>query len=97
MHHELVVRNFGLLFATFSAMLGILGIVLSQQKVASFLAIGQIQQSVLILFVVAGSDFVGSNNLQIGGLIMAVLLIIQTVLSPPRENVEKSKCQDRIS
>lgn len=79
---DLTAWNYGLLFAALCVILGVVGVVSSQLNQERWLATGMVLQGVVLTFVVGGTYFRSSVDLHLGGLVVAGLLIIQSLCKP---------------
>lgn len=83
MSHPLI-WNCGLLFATFTVVLGVSAFVTARQSLQRHFACGMILQGILISFVIAASVYDRSIELKLGGLAVLGLLLAQSIWSPER-------------
>ena len=79
MSDEIRGWSFGLLFATTSVLLGIIGVASARKPIERGFASGLFLQGVILIFVVSGAYFHRSTSLYLGGLAVVGLLIVQTL------------------
>lgn len=86
--------NCGLLFATFTVLLGVSAFVAARQSLQRHFACGMILQGILISFVIAASVYDRSIELKLGGLAVLGLLLVQSNWSPERFSAVESVHED---
>ncbi len=91
---DLAVWNYGLVFASICTILGIIGIVSVQRSEDRLLASGLFLQGLILIFGVGGAHFPNSVDLRLSGLILAGLLIAQTLLGPTLDTAEQPQEED---
>lgn len=79
-----VIWNCGLLFATFTVLLGLSAFATARRSLQRHFACGMILQGILISFVIAASVYDQSIELKLGGLAVLGLLLAQSLWSPER-------------
>ena len=86
--------NCGLLFATFTVLLGVSAFVTARQSQQRHFACGMILQGILITFVVAATVYDRSIELKLGGFAVLGLLLAQSIWSPERLAPVESVSED---
>ena len=87
--------NSGLLFAGLVVLLGMSGFVAARDSHSRSLASGLLSQGILLSFVVASVYFKNSLELQLGGLIVLGLLIVQAVSIRENDEADGFPNEDR--
>lgn len=82
MTSEALFWNSGLLFASLSIVLGVIGLVGIEGNESRIRSCGYFLQGVILVFVAGAVYFPGSLDLRLGGMIGAIVLIIQHLLAP---------------
>ena len=81
MNVDLTIWKIGLLFAAFSVLLGMSGLITASNRDERRITGGMILQGILIAFVVGGRYFQGTAAISVGGIAIVGLLVIQTIRS----------------